>query len=458
LRNYTLFLSLRYLWFHKVSTGLGMLGVTVGVALVIVVVGVMDGFQVRIKKSLIGSSSPLVVEVNYDADADRLVDEVRARVPGLKGVSPILETATLIAGERGRSADPRPCIVFGVDAAREAGATDFRGSLKFPIRFSAQDALDQPATETEPFLLSRSRRAVDRMTRPEKQGVILGRELASEMRVWPGDRVRLWALKDLPAGSNGGAGKPTVDSELFWVTGWYDCGYTEIEKALVVMDRKDARSFFRGFPYDVAKLRLGLEDPERADEVKRAVEAHAEEIVRASRKSDRGGKEPLRPRTWMELHSNLLAAVENERGLLLVITSFTFLVVAFLIGSTQSMMVVEKTREIGVLRSLGGSVPGTAGIFLGNGFFIGTLGGAAGWGVGILVTSNLQAIADGIRRFTGRDLFPPNIYRFHEVPVSVGGEFVAMILAGAVAFSLLGALLPALRAAWLHPVESLHHE
>ena len=67
---------------------------------------------------------------------------------------------------------------------------------------------------------------------------------------------------------------------------------------------------------------------------------------------------------------NLLAAVENERGLLIVITSFSFLVVAFLIGSTQSMLVVEKTREIGVLRSLGASVAGTASVFLGNGLFI----------------------------------------------------------------------------------------
>ena len=192
-----------------------------------------------------------------------------------------------------------------------------------------------------------------------------------------------------------------------------------------------------------------------------AVEEKCWDLARASL---RAGAEldplvrPIEALTWKEAHAELLAAVANERGLLLVITSFSFLVVAFLIGSTQSMLVVEKTREIGVLRSLGASVAGTSAVFLGNGFFIGAVGALAGWCVGTAITGNIQRISDALNRWFGLNLFPPNIYRFDQIPIDVKPDFVVMVCAGAIAFALLGSLLPAIRASTLDPVESLHHE
>jgi lipoprotein-releasing system permease protein len=477
LKSYVPFLSLRYLWYHKVSSGLGILGVTLGVGLVIVVVGVMDGFQKRLKNSLIGNTAAVVLEPRYDVDAEALCEALKKTVPGVIEASPVVYTWSLLSAENSGVTESLPCRVVGIDARKEGKVSDLGAKLHHRGSRLAADGktpatlrLIEGATEEEPFRVSPEEAAMNARARPGKQGLLLSRWLRDRLDVQPGDPVRLATGRR----TKGKKDEFTYESEVFTVTGIFDSGDTEIDQMLLLMDRRDALSFFKDvFHQEVDEVRLLLADPDRCDEVKTDIKGR--EVTEGNDKKYIGGKDkallaaslrpggrvalrPLAVLTWKDKNARLLAAVENERGLLIVITSFSFLVVAFLIGSTQSMLVVEKTREIGVLRSLGASVAGTASVFLGNGLFIGAIGAAAGAAVGTGITSNIQGIADGIYRYFGVELFPRDIYRFDQIPIDVKGEFLLTICAGAVVFALLGALLPAVRAAMLDPVESLHHE
>ena len=462
MKSYVPFLSLRYLWFHKVSSGLGMLGVTLGVGLVIVVVGVMDGFQTRIKQSFISNTTPVIVEPFYDLDADLLVKSLKERIPGVVEASPVVSTWTLLCAKGHDVEDAVPCSVVGIDAARELVVSDLASKLRRGHSSRAAETpymLLPPATPREPFLLPEDEREMARRSRSEKQGVLLGRRVFERIGSRIGSQVQIFTLRRKPGGANGGREiEITGVQELFTVTGIFDGQDYEFND-IVLMDRRDALSFFRGgLKREADKVRLLLADPEQCDEVKRAIEAQSEGLVAASlRKGGRSAMRPLEVSTWKWVHRKILAAVDTERVLLIVITGFSFIVVAFLIGSTQSMLVVEKTREIGVLRSLGASVAGTSAVFVGNAFFIGTIGALAGWGLGAAVTTNIQEIVDVLKR-NGMELFPEDIYRFSDVPIDVKLPTVLAICGGAVLFSLLGSLLPAVRASTLDPVESLHHE
>jgi lipoprotein-releasing system permease protein len=466
-KSYVPFLSLRYLWFHKVSSGLGILGVTLGVGLVVVVVGVMDGFQARLKRSLIGNAAAVVVRPMYHVDAEALVRELKARIPGVVEVAPTVQGYTFVESEGRGSRDSVPCVVVGIDPARERVVSDLDSKLHAEGRKVGPGGHPHPlrllesASLEEPFRVPEDEAARNVRLRPAKQGIVVSQGVARKLRAYPGKRLRMYMGRpDEGEGEGGAVRSVRVEAELFTVTGIYESGDSEMDQRLVLMDRRDALSYFGDqMPLEGADFRLLLDDEARADEVKFRILDGQDALAEASRKPGTDvGASPFEVQTWRDMFSNLLAAVDNERGLLIVITSFSFVVVAFLIGSTQSMLVVEKTREIGVLRSLGASVGGTSAVFLGNGLFIGALGAAAGAGLGLAVTGNIQAIARFIRESTGRDLFPANIYRFNEIPINVTPEFLLTICGGAVVFALLGSLLPAVRAALLDPVESLHHE
>jgi lipoprotein-releasing system permease protein len=377
---------------------------------------------------------------------------VKAAAPGVVECSPVLLMATLATTESRGVRGAQPCQVVAIDARLEAAVNDFQRCLHFGGDASLPSTLLAPATPDEPFTLPPDEARLAERLRRGKRGVVVGSTLLRRLGLLPGRRIRLYTLHENEQGEARAA------SETFLITGAYSSGDTETERALVFMDRRDALSFFREMvTTTVDELRIRIDDPARASEVQGALlEAKSALIAESRLRPD--GDPYLEVFTWIDVHRTFLAAVENERSLLLVISSFSFIVVAFLIGATQSMLVIEKTREIGVLRSLGASVAGTSAIFLGNGVVIGAAGAGAGTALGVAIATHVQDIADWLRATFGLDLFPQEIYRFTEVPVEVRPGFAAVVCAGAILFAVLGALIPALRAASLDPVESLHHE
>jgi len=163
-------------------------------------------------------------------------------------------------------------------------------------------------------------------------------------------------------------------------------------------------------------------------------------------------------RTWQDKQGPLLAAVQMETAVLNVLLFMIIAVAGFGILAIFYMIVVEKTRDIGILKSLGASARGVMGIFLGYGLSLGLVGAGAGVAIGLTFVANINEIADLLGRLTGKPVFDPSVYYFYKIPTIVEPLTVACIAAGAIAIAVLASVLPARRAARLHPVRALRYE
>jgi lipoprotein-releasing system permease protein len=162
--------------------------------------------------------------------------------------------------------------------------------------------------------------------------------------------------------------------------------------------------------------------------------------------------------TWEEMQGPLLAAISIEKGILNVLLFLIIGVAGFGILAIFAMIVVEKTRDIGILKALGASNSGVMRIFLGYGLLLGLVGAALGTAFGLVFTWHINEFERLLTDLTGKEIFDRSVYYFNEIPTNVQYWSVAMVNLGAVAIAVLFSVLPALRAALLHPVRALRYE
>jgi lipoprotein-releasing system permease protein len=472
---YRFTLSLKYLISRRLNV-ICVLGVALGVMLLILVLSVMDGFQNQLKETLRGSLSDIILtpnpEFGLEIDFEKLEVALLDREPAVTHLSPqLLDFAIVMSTEKSVKAGAQ---LIGIDAAKESAVSRFNEYLR-----ARDTGILTVADEDHPF------RPVDPELREMHPGVVLGRGLARNLRVWPGMQVYLLTAiqKEDP---ETGESKLMPRERQFVVTGLYESGNGEFDGHVAYVDRNAARDFTGG-RRELAEVRVKLRSFKEAEEVRTRIEASdfelfclcakdrdlvakLNETVERAREAAREAGETFRIRdvfrsgpffyveTWRDRRANFLAAIENEKRIMAVILFFIVLVSGFMIVAMLSMLVVQKTRDIGIIKALGGTTRGVLSIFMWNGLVMGIVGSLVGLGLGLLVTANVNAVEALVSKMLGRSVFPQSIYLFSEIPTQTDPVAILVIVVVAIVCSWLAALYPAFRASRMDPVEALRHE
>lgn len=419
---YALALALRYLRRRRITL-LGVTAVALGVFAFIVVVGVMEGFRQELRRRLRGALGDIVVVGSLREEGYRReVLEALRRDPRVEAVAAHLDTVGILK-VRGEDASGRPSTAFkkvfvqGIDPEAEARVTDFARYLRHtsPARLAAQD---------RPWLVA-------------------GEELASRPRLRPGDEVRLLIPRRLGE----------YECFSFRLAGLLRTGIYEFDSQFVFIPLSEARRM-RQAPGAVSRLVLRL-----APGV--PPEAAAEDLQETLFEVAARRPEPVVParvETADALHRNLLAAIRLQTRMASTVLLFYFLVAGVAVFAIMTMVVVEKTRDMGVVRAVGGSLRGVMGTFLCYGLAIGLSGVLVGVVAARVTLGRLDWLRRLVSRWTGWEPFPKELYMLDTLPWTFAPRVVVTVVVVALAAVLLSSLYPAWRGARLQPVETLRYE
>jgi lipoprotein-releasing system permease protein len=338
--------------------------------------------------------------------------------------------------------EARKAATQSTEAGRQSAADPFAG-IQTPTL--ASDTDEGVAQKWEPLGGELFDKATEQHT-----GIVMGLALArfrgqdgdDYFLSLPGDDVRL----TFPTAGT----PPQAVSGVFTITDFYESKMSEYDSAFVFVPLKKLQEM-RGMIHpstgvaNVTSIQVRLKEGVDLNEVRDDLRAaFPPELYAIS--------------TWRDKQGPLLAAVQMETAILNILLFLIIAVAGFGILAIFFMIVVEKTKDIGVLKSLGASAAGIMAIFLSYGLCLGTVGSGAGVVLGLLFVANIDRIRVWVETLTGQEVFDPSIYYFQEIPAIVHPLTVAWVIAGAILIAVLASILPALRAARLHPVEALRYE
>jgi lipoprotein-releasing system permease protein len=419
---FELFLALRYLrpkrTFVSVITLISILGVALGVAVLIIVISVMSGFDHDLREKILGFNAHLTVSQpgttmkNYQVVADKIVANKNVR-----GVSPFVFGPVLVEtqGDTNRPAMFDAPMLRGVDPATEGQVSRLPDDMiagKFDL---------------------------------SGRGMIVGVDFASNLHLQIGDHLSIYSarqIKKMKAAHDRKEDEAILPDD-YEVRGIFDAGYYEYNARVVVTSLDNAQDLY-DLNDSVHGLFVVLND------------AYQAAAVKAQLTNALG--DDFAVTTWMEQSSGILNALIVEKNVMFYLLFFIVLVAALCILSAQITFVIQKTREIGMLKALGASKLQISGIFLAQSAIIGVIGVASGYGLGMLAVTYRNEFLHFMRRATGWELFPASVYGFGELPALITPSDVAIICLGSFIICILGGLLPAVRAGNLKPVEALRYE
>jgi lipoprotein-releasing system permease protein len=277
------------------------------------------------------------------------------------------------------------------------------------------------------------------------RGLVVGSEFARSLDLSVGDRVSIYSPGELKKMKEhqGKADEEAVLPDDYEVRGIIDTGYYAYNSYCVLTSLENAQDLFE-LNDSVLGLKVKLNDPYQASKVKG-------ELKRALGQN-------YEVTTWEDQNSTLLSALLVEKNVMFYLLFFIVLVAALCILSAQITFVVQKTREIGMLKALGATRLQISGIFLFQSAIIGVIGVASGFGLGMLAVTYRNEFLHFMRRATGWELFPASIYGFGDLPAVITPSDIAVICGCSFVICILGGVLPAIRAGRLKPVEALRYE
>lgn len=449
-----------------------VVSVMLGVATLIVVNSVMGGFSTKLRQRLHGLLSDVVIEardINGFAGADQMMERIHED-PLLKqhveAMSPTLEVFAMLQyqyhGRIGDTPVARPIRLIGIDPVGRASVGGFaehlsrhRGSPTFELDEEAKRRFEwNNQAPAEAPLLPDPLPGQPPLPEPppsqkfEPIGAIVGHAIA-HYRMNKPDEQGNHEMQVLPPGEDvvittiSGSSKLAPVFARFAVADYFKSEMSEYDSNYVFVPLRELQNL-RGMQGKVSSIQIKLKDERN----KEAVVARLKEMFAGD----------LLVQTWEDKQGPLLAAISIEKGILNVLLFLIVAVAGFGILAIFSMIVVEKTKDIGILKALGASNWGIMQIFLGYGLLLGALGAALGTALGLWITRNINRIEQVLSWATGLEVFPRTIYYFDSIPTDIQAWHVALVNLGAVAIAVVFSILPALRAAWLHPVQALRYE
>ncbi len=394
--------------FISFISGVSMLGIALGVAALIIVLSVMNGFQKEVRDRMLGVVSHIEI---YAADGNALPD-----VPGLiaqvrqqsevVGAAPFIATQALLA----RGEDMKGVMLRGIDPALEPEVSDVQAG-------------QQSAALTQ--------------LQPGGFGLVLGADLAMNLGVRAGDTVTLVS----PSGQMTPAGVVPRMKQM-QVLGQFFSGHYEYDSALALMHWEDAARIFR--LEGPTGVRVKLRD------------LHQARIVAAELQSRLGNHYLVRD--WTQQNRTWFAAVQVEKRMMFIILTLIVAVAAFNLVSTLVMTVTDKRADIAILRTLGASPRSIMGVFVVQGATVGVIGTLSGFALGLLVAFNIDVIVPALEQLFNAQFLPRDVYLISRMPSEPQASDIVPIVVISLVLAFVATLYPSWRASRVNPAEALRYE
>ena len=416
--NYELFVSLRYLrakrkqTFISVISFISIAGITLGVAALIVVLAVMTGFHDGVRQQILGNVPHVLVQKHGEnlSDPEVVVAKVKAASPHVLNASPFVSKEAMLLSRRNVAA----VNVKGIERKNKI----FRQGFLTEAGADVEELLYKPESATP--------------------GILIGLDTATTLGVAVGDSINVIPpmFTITPFGM-------IPKMKPFRIVGIFKQRGGFIDSYFAYIDLKQAQQFF-DLGDDVTGVEIEVDSFDQA--------APVAQLLRQEYKF------PHAVRSWEDMFGSFLSALKLEKLGLFIVLGIIVLVAAFNIATTLIMVVMEKHRDIAILRSMGATSRSIMQIFVFEGLIIGTLGTLLGTGLGLVVAKNADALIKGLEKLFSIKIFDQSVYGMEHFPSVVNSGDVIAVVVVAMSISLLATVYPAWRASRMDPAEALRYE
>jgi lipoprotein-releasing system permease protein len=421
--GYELFIGFRYLKskrknaFVSLISLISIIGVAVGVMALIIVLAVMSGFEEDLKAKILGTNSHIVVLTlgkQGMADYPDVVKKIRENKHVLSA-TPFIYNQVMLTSESSVAG----VVLRGIIPEEEGKVTDITKNM---VQGNLMD-LNPPTGNPDV---------------PTPKGIVIGKELAGMLGVFLGDPVNVVS----PLGRITPLGMVPKMTQ-FKVVGIFDAGLYEYDTGLAYISLQEAQQFF-DLDHRVTGIEVKVDDIYAAHRIRTEIQNRLGPAYWA--------------KDWMQMNRNLFSALRLEKITMFIILSLIILVAALNIISTLTMVVMEKGKDIAILKSMGARWQSIMRIFMVEGMVIGVVGTTIGCSFGLLVAMNLEAIVGFLEKVFHFKVIDSSVYYIDKLPSRVEPLDVLLVVSISFLISLVSTLYPSYKASKLDPVEAIRYE
>ena len=425
---YEFFISKRYLRarrkqvFVSIITFISIFGIFLGVAALIIVLAVMNGFEKDLRTKILGIKSHIELTADINGSMKNY-QEVRQIVDGMDGVvasTPFIYSQAMIRSGNSVSG----VVIRGLDTESAFKVINLgkirEGNIEYLNKIPEEESKKIPKEDAR------------------LNGIVIGKEMARNLGIFLYDTITIIS----PVGISTPMGiMPRM--KKFTVTGIFESGFYEYDSTLAYLSLKSCQDFLQ-MGDAVTGIDIVVNDIYKADIIARKIQSKL--------------GFPFWANNWMQMNRNLFAALKLEKRVMFIILSLIVLVAAFNIISALIMIVMEKNKDIAILKSMGATSRSIMKTFIYQGLIVGIIGTSLGCIAGLAVALNLQKISLFVENIFKFKILPGDVYYLSELPSQVNYGDVVIIVIGTLLICFLATIYPSLKASRLDPAEALRYE